>query len=224
MILQLLGYVFKDAELGYAALRHSSLRGAQRDSLPVFERLEFLGDRVLGLTIAQWLYQLYPTEAEGPLSRRLAALVRASTLAELGRSSGLAAQVQLATNEGANGGSANDNIIADALEASLGAVFLDGGLPAAEAIVRRLWASLIQSAPTVERDPKTRLQEWVQARSTALPRYELTAQSGPAHAPEFIVEVNLPDGRKATGQGGSKRLAEQAAALAMLDVVEQKNV
>jgi ribonuclease III len=222
MSFTLLGHAFKDDELGRAALRHSSLR-AGRHEAPTFERLEFLGDRVLGLLIAQWLYTLYPQEAEGPLSRRLAALVRASTLAELGRSSGLAAQVQLPPNEAANGGQANDNIIADALEASLGAVYLDGGLGAAQAIVHKLWAGLVHSSPTAERDPKTRLQEWAQARGVVLPRYEVLGQSGPAHAPEFIVEVHLPDGRKAKGQGSSKRLAEQAAALTLLEIVEQKN-
>ena len=219
----LLGYRFSSPDLAQAALRHPSAPGAVRGQVPAFERLEFLGDRVLGLIIADWLFDLYPHEAEGPLSRRLAALVRASTLAEIGRRAGLPEQVQLASNEGASGGSANDNIVADALEAVLGAIYLDGGLEPARATVRHLWAELIRAEPTAERDAKTRLQEWAQSRGTTLPRYDVVQQSGPSHAPMFEVKVVLPDGRTAQGQGSSKRQAEQAAARNFLDRLELKH-
>lgn len=212
---ELLGYHFRNALLAEAALRHPSLPGKRPAGMEHFERLEFLGDRVLGLVIANWLLQLFPAEAEGALTRRHTSLVRAGTLAAIARDIGLGQHLRLAANEGAMG-LANENVLADAMEAALGAIFIDGGLAAAEPIIRQLWQARMTSEPTDQRDAKTRLQEWAQARGPHLPQYSVVSQSGPPHAPQFKVAVKLADGRSAQGDGSSKRIAEQEAAAALL--------
>ena len=214
----LFGYSFTNKLLGEAALRHPSLPGRLPAGYEHFERLEFLGDRVLGLTIATWLMQHFPNEAEGPLTRRHTALVRAETLAAIAEETELSKQIKLASSEGST---IKANILADAVEAVLGAVYLDGGLGAAEAIIKRLWASRIEGEPQGQRDSKTRLQEWTQSRGPHLPHYEMLGQSGPPHAPQFKVRVTVPDGRSAEGTGSNKRTAEQLAAAALLAKVDQ---
>lgn len=217
----ILGYQFTQPELAQAALRHPSIIG-RREGVAVFERLEFLGDRVLGLVVADLLYTTFPQEAEGPLTRRHSALVRAEALADVARQSGLQNELQLAGNEAAHGGASNDNILADAFEALLGAIYLDGGMAAAAPIVHRIFEPRIHAEPIAQRDAKTMLQEWTQARGPDLPRYEVLAQSGPPHAPVFEVLVTVPGGHSAKGQGSSKQQAQQVAAAALLEILEKK--
>jgi len=212
-----LGYTFTRTDLAEAALRHPSLPGKRVHEGEHFERLEFLGDRVVGLCIAAILMEKFPREAEGPLTRRHTSLVRAGTLAAIAKETGLATQVQLATSD-----TAGENVLADALEAMFGAIYLDGGMPAVEPLVRQLWASRLEGEPIDQRDPKTRLQEWAQSKGPQLPQYEVLDQHGPSHAPVFKVRVSVQSGEQAEGEGTSKRAAEQAAALALLNKVEEK--
>lgn len=211
-----LGYTFKQPELAAAALRHPSLQGKKLPEGEHFERLEFLGDRVVGLTLASMLMEKFTREPEGPLTRRHTALVRAATLAAIARETGLVEQLQLAAGE-----AAGENVLADALEAMLGAIFLDGGYEASSAIVRQLWINRVENEPSDQRDPKTRLQELAQSRGPQLPLYEVLDQHGPSHAPVFRVKVTLANGDTAEGEGNSKRAAEQAAASALLSKVDK---
>jgi ribonuclease-3 len=222
MTVSVLGYIFRQPELAQAALRHPSL-SARREGVATYERLEFLGDRVLGLVIAELLYTTFAQEAEGPLTRRHSALVRAESLADVARQTGLTEQLQLAVNDGAHGGIANDNILADAFEALLGAIYLDGGMEAAAPLIRRIFEPRVHAEPVAPRDAKTMLQEWTQARGPDLPKYEVLAQSGPPHAPVFEVQVSVPGGKTAKGQGNSKQQAQQAAAAALLELVEKRH-
>lgn len=212
----LLGYSFSQPALAAAALRHPSLPGKRAAGEEHFERLEFLGDRVLGLTVADMLMKRFPQEAEGPLTRRHTSLVRAGTLASIARSSGIADQLQRAGHD-----VPGENILADAFEAVIGAIFLDSGYEAAAAVVRAQLSGWLEQEPTDQRDPKTRLQELAQSQGPQLPAYEVLDQQGPSHAPFFRVIVKLANGAQATGEGGSKRAAEQAAALALLNKVEK---
>lgn len=211
---------FRDPALLQAALRHSSLAARTREPGEHFERLEFLGDRVVGLIVAHMLMERFPREAEGMLSRHHTALVRAETLAQLARTVRLDTRLQTAANEAAFGGAPNDSMLADALEAVIGAVYLDGGIAAAEAVLRPLVSPLLSGQPADLRDPKTRLQEWAQGRGLALPRYDVIARTGPDHAPAFTVRVSLPGGLSAEGTGTSKRAAEQQAATHLLETQE----
>ena len=200
---QVLGHSFADASLLEGALCHPSagVPGAQ------FERLEFLGDRVLGMAVAELLYRHYPDDPEGMLSRRLAALVRKETCAEILVELGLDGCLRLAGD--ARG---NQTIQGDACEALIGALYLDGGYDAARSFVERGWKDRLLNPPERLRDTKTRLQEWSLARGLGVPRYETVDREGPDHAPVFTVSVHVGDGLQARGQGSSKRQAEMAAA------------
>lgn len=212
---ELFGHIFKQDSLCEAALRHSSVSGGAR-GVDSFQRLEFLGDRVVNLGVATMLLEHFPKADEGELSRRYAALVRADFLAGLARETGLDARLSLAINQGAHGGTANVNILADALEAALGAIYLDGGYAAAEAVVRRLWAAGIEAEPVDVRDSKTRLQEWAQSRKLPLPVYETLEHSGPAHAPSFRVRVSVGEAYTAEAEGSNKQQAGKEAAMLLL--------
>jgi ribonuclease-3 len=194
-----LGHEFRDQKLLTAALTHPSISGDN------YQRLEFLGDRVLGLIIAEWLYELHPHEAEGALSRRLVGLVRKETLAKAAQTLNLASVLKASTPAEI----ANDNNLSDALEAVLAALYLDAGYPTVKALVRRLWLPLLSEVPP--QDPKTTLQEWAQGQGWPLPVYEEVSRTGPAHAPEFVVKVTVKQ-YSTTATGPSKRAAEQAAA------------
>jgi ribonuclease III len=214
-----LGYSFKDASLLTRALTHRSLvgmrkagGGAETDSF-ANERLEFLGDRVLGLVIAELLFQKFLTEAEGQLAQRLAVLVSAPMLARVARSSGMAGEIRMAPGSSAD---ETDAVLADACEAVIGAVYLDGGLIPAGDFVRAQWTALVNEAVAPPKDAKSMLQEWAQGRGLALPSYKVTAQDGPDHAPNFAVTVSVDGHGSASGAGKSKRIAEQAAATALL--------
>jgi ribonuclease-3 len=209
-----LGYRFKDQTLVTRALTHSSTRGAgSRDDN---ERLEFLGDRVLGLAIASALIAAFPDDAEGELARRFNQQVKRETCAAVGRTIELGRHLILSDSEAGSGGRDKDTILADAVEALLGAIHLDGGFTRAEAIVLKLWQVGIAGQPHAVADPKSALQEWAQGRGMPLPRYVEVGRSGPDHAPRFVSEVRINGCKPAQGSGPSKRAAEQAAATAML--------
>jgi ribonuclease III len=211
-----IGYRFKDAALLDSALSHiSSLKGA-RNRAGSYQRLEFLGDHVLGLVISDMLFRAFPKADEGELSRRLADLVRKETCADMARAIDLGAAIRLGSSEANAGGRKRPAILADVCEALIGAVYLDGGFPAAEALVGRLWEEPLRTTAQPLRDPKTVLQEWAQARGLPTPAYREVARSGPDHDPEFRVAVHLPKFAPAEGLGRSKRAAEQAAAAAMM--------
>jgi ribonuclease-3 len=223
-----LGYRFRDKSLLVQALTHeSAAAGARGRAGPrptdrrSNERLEFLGDRVLALVVAELLLERFPEASEGELTHRLVALVKADTLAEIGRTMGIDEALVIG---GRHGRAAADrhhpSLVGDALEAVLGAVHLDGGLAAARAVIERLWgARLTQPAPPA-RHPKQTLQEHLAARGLPLPVYEAVAREGPDHAPRFTVRVSVEGVGEAFGEGGSKRAAEEAAAALLLARLE----
>lgn len=211
---------FSDRSLLVEALTHPSATRRGKHAPRNNQRLEFLGDRVLGLVVAHLLIARFPHEEEGPLSRRHAALVRRETLADIARSFGLGDMLTFARSEEAGNGRDNPSILADALEALIGALYLDGGLAPAERFVRTHWESHLRKMHQPPRDAKTALQEWAQGRGLSLPSYRLLDTRGPAHAPLFEVEVSLADFPAMTASASSKRQAEQAAAKALLETVE----
>ena len=198
-----LGYVFKERGLLAQALTHSSACAAN------YERLEFLGDRVLGMVVGAWLWEVFPHAPEGELSRRFMALVRESTLVDVAHAWGLADALVLGTGE-----AVRPSILADAVEAVLGAVWHEGGMAEVERIVRRDWAGVLGDSD--KKDPKTALQELVQGRGGALPMYDVVAEDGPPHERIFKVKVTTALG-DAEGEGKSKQVAGIAAAKALLE-------
>jgi len=214
-----LGYEPQDLALFRAALTHRSAPGANN------ERLEFLGDAVVNLSIAQRLYEAFPLATEGELSRLRARLVSREPLAEIAVSLGLGETLQLGSGELRSGGFRRQSILADALEALCGAIFLDGGLGAVEPIIARLFTERIAALPSPEalKDPKTRLQEYLQSRSLTLPRYQILGIEGEDHAQTFRVSCEVPGlALRVEGGGSSRRRAEQQAAQAMLEAIEAR--
>ncbi len=210
-----LGHKFKREELLERALTHSSVSGGKvrrSDN----ERLEFVGDRVLGLVIAELLADQFPSAREGELAKRFNRLVRRETCAIVGRELGLGEFIILSDSEADSGGRDKDTILADAVEALLAAVFFDAGFETARKTVRRLWDGRNTQAPKVAVDAKSALQEWAQGRGMALPDYVEVSRDGPDHAPRFTTEVRIKGTDPARGSGNSKRHAEQAAAMALL--------
>jgi len=211
-----IGYRFADPTLLDSALSHISALKGSRNRAGSYQRLEFLGDHVLGLVISDMLFRAFPKADEGELSRRLADLVRKETGAEIAREIDLGAAIRLGASEANAGGRARPAILADVCEALIGAAYLDGGFAAAEALVGRLWAERMSIKSQPLRDPKTVLQEWAQGRGLPTPAYREVGRSGPDHDPIFRVTVQLPKLDPAEGTGRSKRAAEQAAAAAMM--------
>ncbi len=214
---EVLGYRFRDAELARTALTHPSWAN-EVDGGGGNERLEFLGDAVLDLVIADALYAAHPDWAEGDLTRGRAALVNQRALAEVSRGLGLGRLVKLGRTEQRSSGGDKDRVLANCLEALIGAVFLDGGLEPAAALLGRLFASAIEAGGAVgARDPKTALQEWAHAKHRTTPSYATVRDSGVDHdAERFTVEVSIGSQPWGSGTGRSKRSAEQAAARAAL--------
>lgn len=211
-----IGHRFADPGLLAQALTHRSAADPRRAQLDSNERLEFLGDRVLALIVAEWLAERFPQEREGDLGKRLATLVARDTLAKVADGIGLGPLVRVPASEGRAGLREKANVVADAMEAVLGAVYLDAGdLAPARAFVRREWAALLAADPRPPMSAKSRLQEWTLGRGLGLPEYRLASSSGPPHHPVFVVAVTA-QGRAAEGTGESKRAAEQAAAEAWL--------
>ena len=210
-----LDHDFADPALLAEALTHPSARSDRHS----YERLEFLGDRVLGLIVADMLLDGFPAEDEGALAKRLAALVRRQALADVAARLGIGAFVAVSKGEEETGGRASPALLADALEAMIGAIYRDGGLAAADRFVRRHWTAMMEAADSPPEDAKTRLQEWAQGNARPLPCYTTVGEEGPAHGPVFEVEVRVEGHAPVTGRGRSKRAAEQAAAAALLAAV-----
>lgn len=209
-----LGYAFREPGLLQQALTHRS-QGALNN-----ERLEYLGDGFLNFVIGATLYERRPRAEEGALSRLRASLVREESLALIARELALGELLRLGESEQKSGGRRRDSILADALEAIIGAIYLDGGFPSARDSCLRLFASMLDNLPDPEtlKDPKTRLQEWLQSQSRPLPCYEVLGESGPAHRREFRVRCSLADADEITeAAGGSRRGAEQRTAEMMLE-------
>ncbi|MDF2766247.1 MAG: RNAse [Rhodospirillales bacterium] len=214
-----LGHRFAEPSLLRLAITHSSASGR---GLAANERLEFLGDRVLGLAIADLLYRRFSAEEEGHLARRFAVLVSRESLAQVAGQIGLAPYLALARGEEDSGGRANPAILADACEAVIAALYLDGGFQAAQRFIEREWAGLVEQDRRPPQDAKTALQEWSQAAGRKLPTYVVVASEGPAHEPLFTVEVRVEGLPPAVGTGRSKRAAEQVAAAEALRAALQE--
>lgn len=209
-----LGYVFTDTKYVGRALTHSSAH-AMSDGVD-YERLEFMGDRVVNLVVADLLFHHFKGEKEGGLAKRHTALVRTETLAELARELKLGEFAILSDAERRAGGAENDNILADMMEAVTAAVYLDGGYDIAKDFVERQLGDRLFAMKAPPRDPKTALQEWSQSQNLGLPTYEVIGQSGPDHAPEFEVQVSVRGYEPASAKSTSKKRAEKDAAEAML--------
>jgi ribonuclease-3 len=210
-----LPHAFARPELLRQALTHRSAADPRRKQLDSNERLEFVGDRVLALLMAEWLAERFPAEREGDLGKRLASLVAQDSLARVAEGMGLGEALRVPASEGRAGVRQRASVLADALEALLGALYLDGGLEPARTLVRREWAVAMDADPRPPMSAKSRLQEWTLGRGLGLPEYRLVSTSGPSHMPVFVAAV-VAAGREAEGVGENKRAAEQAAAEAWL--------
>jgi ribonuclease-3 len=215
---QKLGYTFKDQTLLKRALTHASA-----DAVTSNERLEFLGDRVLGLIVAEKIHALYPDDAEGALALKFNALARGAACARAAQAAGLGDHVILARSESSAGGRTKPAILSGTCEAVIAALYLDGGMDVARSFVERYWTPIFAELGADMRDAKTRLQEWAQSRGkeSSAPVYTLKTRDGPDHAPRFIVEASVSGFDPVTGEGASKRQAEQDAASKLLQQVEQ---
>ncbi|OHC75950.1 MAG: ribonuclease III [Rhodospirillales bacterium RIFCSPLOWO2_12_FULL_58_28] len=216
--LRIPGHDFHRPELLKQALTHSSSVRGQTVSN---QRMEFLGDRVLGLVVARMLYERFGGEEEGEMSRRHAALVRRDALARVAADIGLAPHIDMSPAEEQAGGRSNPGIIADACEAVIAALYLDGGIKAAEDFIIRCWTPLIDEDASPPKDAKTELQEWAQAHGLGLPSYRQVDRQGKDHAPVFFVEVTVEGFEAAAGSASNKRAAEQEAAGAMLSRINK---
>lgn len=211
-----LKYDFKDKNLLETALTHSST-GEKYN----YERLEFLGDRVLGLIIASLLYDRFPNEKEGDLAKRLASLVQGKTLARLSARIELSEYINFSDAEGAAGGAQNEHILADVFEAVIGALYRDGGYEPCRELIEREWQDVLHVMKKPPQHPKTAVQEWAQAKGLPVPLYEIIDQTGPDHAPIFNVSMTLPGHNPVVAQGKSRAEAEKQAAKAFLKIIEK---
>ena len=202
-----IGYVFKAPELLHRALTHSSTGGQEN-----YERLEFLGDRVLGLVIATMLFKTFPGEREGDLAKRLALLVQGKTLAKLSSRIDLGDYIRFSNAEAASGGAKNDHILADVFEAVLGAMYIDGGYEPCAALIETHWQDTLSTMSRPPQHPKTALQEWAQGQGLPLPEYEIISQSGPDHAPVFEISLKIKGHPAVTSKGRSRADAEKKVA------------
>jgi len=206
-----LGHNFADPSLLKRALTHSSL-GPEN-----YERLEFLGDRVLGRVMAAWLYEAFPEESEGRLNQRMSRLVSRETCAHVARRLGVPEHLRLGLQARTDGGRDSDNILGDAMEALIGAIWLEAGDAATETLVRRMWAPVFAATTTAAKHPKSLLQEWAAARMLPEPVYELLARTGPHHQPRFCVRLTIGDLPPVEASGASKQEAETEAARRFLE-------
>ncbi len=213
-----IGYSFRTPEMLLRAVTHASLSTPTR---PDNQRLEFLGDRVLGLVMAEALLGADTAASEGQLAPRFNALVRKETCAEVARELGLGEVMKLGRSEMMSGGRRREALLGDAMEAVIAAVYVDGGFDAARDLILRLWGARIGAVERDARDPKTSLQEWAQARAMPPPDYSEAGRSGPDHQPVFTVRVTLANGEGETASAGTKRVAEQMAAKALLARMEK---
>ena len=213
---QRLGYEFSNLSLLVEALTHSSIASDFRKDN---QRLEFLGDRVLGLVMAEALLEIDQTAPEGTLAPRFNALVRKETCAEVARQIELGVVLKIGRSEMVSGGRRKDALLGDGMEAVIAAIYKDGGFEIAKTIIIKLWGDRIKNVKVDARDAKTMLQEWAQARGQNPPNYEVISRSGPDHAPDFLVKVILASGETSEAMAGSKRQAEQMAAKALLQKI-----
>ena len=213
---QRLGYQFSDVSLLVEALTHSSIASETRKDN---QRLEFLGDRVLGLVMAEALLEIDQLAPEGTLAPRFNALVRKEACAEVARHIDLGGVLKIGRSEMLSGGRKKDALLGDGMEAVIAAIYKDGGFEVAKKTITELWGDRIKNVKGDARDAKTMLQEWAQARGQNPPKYKVMSQSGPDHAPEFLVKVLLESGETADAGAGSKRLAEQMAAKSLLQTM-----
>lgn len=202
-----IGHVFKDQALIKTALTHSST-GMKYN----YERLEFLGDRVLGLVIAELLYQRFPDEKEGDLAKRLAALVQGSFLAVIAQELNLGEHIDFSESEAQAGGAENEHILADVFESLIGALYLDGGFEKCQSLIHEFWQGRLDVMKEPPQHPKTQVQEWAQSKGLPLPQYTITNQDGPDHAPVFEIELSVEGFSAVTAKGKSRQLAEKEAA------------
>lgn len=220
---QRVGHTFSDQTLLQQALTHASRTGMADARTDSNERMEFLGDRVLGIIIADLLYRQFSNEDEGALSRRFTALVRMEALARVAGDIDLAPHLEMSQGEAETGGRDNPALLADACEALIAALYLDGGLETARRFVETHWQELLEEDPTPPKDAKTALQEWTQSKGLGLPEYAVVDQSGPSHAPVFTIAVTVGGQQDQRASGPSKRRAEQDAAAAMLAGIADTN-
>ena len=213
---QRLGYEFSNLSLLVEALTHSSIASDFRKDN---QRLEFLGDRVLGLVMAEALLEIDQTAPEGTLAPRFNALVRKETCAEVARQIELGGVLKIGRSEMLSGGRRKDALLGDGMEAVIAAIYKDGGFEIAKTIIIKLWGDRIKNVKVDARDAKTMLQEWAQARGQNPPNYEVISRSGPDHAPDFLIKVILASGETSEAMAGSKRQAEQMAAKALLQKI-----
>jgi len=209
------GHTMQNMDLLHAALTHSST-GAKRN----YERLEFLGDRVLGLVVAETLFAKFPDEPEGHMAKRLAALVQGSFLAIIAREINLGDSIKFSESEAASGGADNDNILADVMEAIIGALYVEAGLEPCQKLIMTLWGDRFDTMLKPPQHPKTGVQEWAQARNLPLPRYDIKSQTGPDHAPIFEIELTVQGHEPVMAVGKSRQDAEKAAAQTFLDLLK----
>jgi ribonuclease III len=214
-----LGYEFQTPKLLSEAVTHASMSTPNRDDN---QRLEFLGDRVLGLVMAEALLNLDTAASEGQLAPRFNALVRKEACADVAREIDIGAVLRLGRSEMLSGGRRKQALLGDAMEAVIAAVYVDGGFDAARSMILRLWGNRTTSVKEDARDAKTALQEWAQARGLEPPAYDLVKRSGPDHAPVFTIAAKLSTGQTAQATAGAKRIAEQDAAQLLLAQLEQK--
>ncbi|MEO9900991.1 ribonuclease III [Nisaea sp.] len=210
---EILGHTFGHADVLRRAVTHAS---AEPRAWNAYERLEFLGDRVLALIMAEHLLDRFPHEREGAIAKRHVGLVRREALSEIARQIGLGRFLIVSRGETEAGVRESETILSDAMEAVIGALYLDGGLEAARRFILQSWNPLVEAELRPPQDAKTTLQEWVQARKIPLPAYETIGRDGPAHAPEFTIKVSVQGHGDTTGTGKSKRIAEQDAAGKMI--------
>ncbi len=216
-----IGVTLKDVDTLTSALSHKSASHGRDIG---YERLEFLGDRILGLCVADMLMKAFPKEPEGDLSRRLNALVRQETLAEIGEEMDLKKYMILGKAEEESGAKGNPAIVSDIVEALIATIYLEKGLEEARRFIHRYLEKRLANTAEPPKDAKSTLQEWAMARKMPLPAYVVTNRTGPDHAPIFTIEVSLPGSDPVSATGETKRMTEQKAAEAFLDVIQQKSV
>jgi ribonuclease III len=212
-----LGHNFTDEALLIAALTHSSATGT------TYERLEFLGDRILGLIIAEWLFAQFPDESEGKLNRRMSDLVRREACAAVARTIGALPHIRLERAARSAGVQHSDNVLGDVCEALIAALYLDGGMMMAKAFIHKHWATMLDAKESASQDVKSALQEWAQGRGLPLPSYAVVGQSGPDHAPQFEMEVRVAGYDPVIASAPSKQEAQKRAAADLLIILEQKS-
>ncbi|MEJ8474174.1 ribonuclease III [Roseibium algae] len=211
-----LGHDFSDDSLLDVALTHASALDPSESVAGSYQRLEFLGDRVLGLVVATMLHRHFPAADEGELARRFNHMVKRETCAEIAIELNIGSAMRIGPSEAQTGGRKKTALLADICEAVIAAIYLDGGFEAAEQFIGRLWQSRMVSLSGPLRDAKTTLQEWAQSKGLPTPRYDVITRDGPDHAPMFVVGVTVQGLAQGQGRGGSKRIAEQSAAEAVL--------